>query len=128
METVGAMLVREGRVLLGKRASHKSYPNAWDIIGGHVETGETCWAALCRELHEELGITDVKGEYIATLQTDEADHLVSLKVYHVSSWNGVPEVKNDEHSEVRWFDKEGVDRITDLVSDGYRPIMSRLIS
>lgn len=128
METVGAMLVRDGRVLLGKRASHKSYPNAWDIIGGHVETGETCWVALCRELHEELGITDVEGECVATLQTGETHHLVSLKVYHVSSWEGVPEVKNDEHSEVRWFDKEGIDRITDLVSDEYRPIISRLIS
>ena len=128
METVGAMLVRDGRVLLGKRASHKSYPNAWDIIGGHVETGETCWAALCRELHEEIGITDVEGEYVTTLQTGEIDHLVSLHVYHVYSWEGFPEVKNDEHSEVRWFDKDGTDRIADLVSDEYRPIISRLFA
>lgn len=128
METVGAILVRDGRVLLGKRASHKSYPNAWDIIGGHVETGETCWAALCRELHEEIGITDVEGEYVATLQTGETDHLVSLHVYNVSSWEGLPKVKDDEHSEVRWFDKDGFDRITDLVSQEYRPFISRLVS
>lgn len=128
METVGALLVREGRVLLGKRASHKSYPNAWDIIGGHVETGETCWAALCRELREELGITGVEGEHVATLQTGATDHVATLHVYHVSSWEGVPQVKNDEHSEVRWFDKDGIDRITDLVSDEYRAIISRFVS
>jgi 8-oxo-dGTP pyrophosphatase MutT (NUDIX family) len=79
-------------------------------------------------LQEELGITDIEGEYVATLQTGETDHLVSLHVYSVSSWEGFPEVTNDEHSEVRWFDKDGIDRITDLVSDEYRPIISRLLS
>lgn len=127
METVGAILVREGRVLLGKRASHKGSPNAWDIIGGHVEIGETCWAALCRELHEEIGITDIAGEYVATLQTGEKDHLVRLHVYHVFSWKGFPEVKNDEHSEVRWFDKVCTDQIKDLVSDEYRAIIGRIV-
>jgi 8-oxo-dGTP pyrophosphatase MutT (NUDIX family) len=94
---------------------------------GHVENGETCWAALCRELHEELGITEVAGEYFATLQTGEEDHLVRLHVYHVFSWQGLPEVRNDEHSEVGWFDKDGIDCITDLVSDEYRTIIARLL-
>lgn len=128
METVGAILVRDGRVLLGKRALHKSYPDMWDIIGGHVENGETCWAALCRELHEELGVTEVAGEYVATLRTGEEDHLVRLHVYHVFSWKGLPEVRNDEHSEVGWFDKDGIDHITDLVSDEYRTIIARLVT
>ena len=127
METVGAILVRDGRVLLGKRASHKSYPDAWDIIGGHVEKGETCWAALCRELHEEIGITDVEGEYVATLHTAEIGHLVSLHVYHIHSWSGLPAVKNDEHSDLRWFDQDETARIANLVSDEYRPIIARLI-
>lgn len=127
METVGAMLVRDGRVLLGKRASHKSYPNKWDIIGGHVEQGETLWAALCRELYEEIGVTNINGEYIAALQTCEKDHFVSLNVYHIFSWDGFPHIKNDEHSEVRWFDKETAHKISHLASDEYRLIIARLV-
>jgi 8-oxo-dGTP diphosphatase len=33
------------------------FPNCWDLIGGHVEDGETPEEALVREVNEELGIT-----------------------------------------------------------------------
>lgn len=51
-----------------------------------------------------------------------------LTIPALAKWESHPKVKNDEHSEVRWFDKDGIDRITDLVSDEYRPIMFRLVS
>jgi 8-oxo-dGTP diphosphatase len=37
---VGASLLKEGALLLGLRASHRPYPDCWDIIGGHVEPSE----------------------------------------------------------------------------------------
>ena len=33
------------------------FPNCWDLIGGHIEDGETPEEALIREVKEELGIT-----------------------------------------------------------------------
>lgn len=33
------------------------FPNCWDLIGGHIEEGETPEEALIREVKEELGIT-----------------------------------------------------------------------
>jgi 8-oxo-dGTP diphosphatase len=39
---VGALIVRDGLLLLGLRSSQKvSSPDQWDVIGGHVEAGET---------------------------------------------------------------------------------------
>jgi 8-oxo-dGTP diphosphatase len=36
------------------------FPNHWDLIGGHVEEGETPEQALVREVKEEIGI-DLKN-------------------------------------------------------------------
>ena len=56
---VGAVLVREGRILLGRRSPRKQiYPGLWDVIGGHVEAEETYEDALRRELRD----LQVRGE------------------------------------------------------------------
>ena len=52
-----AALVRDGRVLLGHRhPSRRAYPDCWDLVGGHVETGGHRPAAVVRECREELGV------------------------------------------------------------------------
>jgi 8-oxo-dGTP pyrophosphatase MutT (NUDIX family) len=54
---VGALIVNpEGRVFVQQRAPHNYFlPGCWDIVGGHVEPGETLIAALAREIQEETG-------------------------------------------------------------------------
>lgn len=52
---VALMLVRDGRILLGKRLSgHGSGSYGW--VGGHLEYGETLHDGVLRELAEETGI------------------------------------------------------------------------
>jgi len=37
-EVVGALIVESQKILLGKRASTRTfYPNVWDVFGGHIE-------------------------------------------------------------------------------------------
>lgn len=89
-DCVGAMLVREGRVLLGRRAPDAAWlADAWDIFGGHVEPGETDEAALRRELREELGIEAGTLQPLGELAGD-APEPWRLRVFRVHEWGGQP--------------------------------------
>ena len=52
---VGALVLRDGKVLLGRRASPPS-AGMWAIPGGKVELGEGVLEAAARELEEETGL------------------------------------------------------------------------
>ncbi|WOF73090.1 NUDIX domain-containing protein [Parvibaculaceae bacterium PLY_AMNH_Bact1] len=55
--TVGALIANaHGQIFCQKRSATRSlFPNRWDIVGGHVDPGETLDAALRRETFEETG-------------------------------------------------------------------------
>lgn len=50
------MTLRDGKVLLAKRAKKAGY-GLWSLPGGHIETGEPARHAALRELAEETGVT-----------------------------------------------------------------------
>lgn len=54
---VGALIRDDrNRVYVHRRsASRRLLPGTWDVVGGHVETGETPEQALAREIAEETG-------------------------------------------------------------------------
>jgi len=57
-EVAAAAIVRGGKLLLGHRHPQRRwYPDIWDLIGGHIEPGETAAEAIHRECREELTIT-----------------------------------------------------------------------
>jgi 8-oxo-dGTP diphosphatase len=107
-KTVGAMFISsDGRVLLGLRSPAKrTWPGYWDIIGGHVEDGESLDDALVRESQEEVGVMPRQFRLIATFKERRPEiHGDALHhVYAVTSWQGGnPTNVCDEHTELKWF-------------------------
>src|SRR5215471_18570408 len=103
---VGGLLVRNTRVLLGRRSpARRLFPNVWDVFGGHVRRNETPVIALRRELEEELGISRAVLRFVEVIEDalPSSHHRFQYWIYLVTQWAGVPENRSSEHSTIRWF-------------------------
>ena len=97
-----AALVRDGRVLLAHRHPERRwYPDCWDLVGGHVEVGETAEQAVIRECHEELAIRIRHPRPVPMTFTDPT---IEMHAFVVDRWDGEPvNAAPDEHDQLRWF-------------------------
>ena len=99
-----------GRILLQRRSANMElYPNCWDdSAAGHVDEGDTYKSAAMREVEEELGLTDVTLEEVATHRTNEEYQGRKLnrfnKLYRARVASDTQfQAPADEVTEVRWF-------------------------
>ena len=97
-----AALVRDGRVLLVHRhPSREHYPDCWDLVGGHVEPGESPEQAVIRECLEELGVRLHDPKRIPMKGSDPT---LELHSFVVTRWDGEPtNAAPEEHDDLRWF-------------------------
>ncbi|MEH3045837.1 NUDIX domain-containing protein [Sphingomonas adhaesiva] len=126
IHTAGAFLLRDGAVLLARRALHKrSYAGCWDVIGGHVEPGETIEQALIREVAEEIGVTPRHHRHVASLHDER--HGATYHLFVVEDWAPVePVLLGDEHSELRWFPIAEACGLSRLALPAYAAILHQL--
>jgi 8-oxo-dGTP diphosphatase len=101
---VSAVVVRDGRVLLGRRrGAHGA--GTWSFAGGGVEPGEHPADAVRRELGEETGLRASEVTPLAWTSdvfVDEGLHFVTLH-HHVVA-EGTPRVREpDKVDEWLWF-------------------------
>ncbi|CAN7522859.1 NUDIX hydrolase [Pseudoxanthomonas sp. LjRoot143] len=79
---VGAIVMRDGLVLLGQRiGSHGA--GTWALPGGHLEFGESAAACAAREVREETGLeirNAVAAPYTSDVFAQEGKHYVTLFV------------------------------------------------
>lgn len=103
---VAAVILREGRVLLGERiGSHGAY--TWATPGGHLEWGESIEECAQRETFEETGLvvdTFKKLSFTNDVFEQEDKHYVTLFVVACCS-SGKPQVAEpDKCKQWKWFE------------------------
>lgn len=97
---VGVMILRDGKVLIGKRkGSHGEGEYAWP--GGHLEYMESIEACVRREVHEETGmeVENIRFLRLMNLKTYAPKHYIDIAM--VADWKeGEPIVTESEKIEV----------------------------
>lgn len=101
IKVVGAVMVRDGRVLCAQRGPLGSLPGRWEFPGGKIQPGGTARHALEREIAEELGCrVDVGAELTTTTHVYDFGE-VTLTTYWCTLKSGALQLR--EHADVRWL-------------------------
>ncbi len=101
VEVVGAVIVRDGRVLCAQRGSGTALAGKWEFPGGKVEPGEHPRDALVRELTEELLCDVAVGDCLTTTIHEYSFATISLTTFMCELVAGEPELT--EHEDVVWL-------------------------
>jgi len=101
VEVVGAVIVRDGRVLCAQRGNAGALPGKWEFPGGKIEQGEAPHDALVRELAEELLCEVAVGDLVTTTVHDYDFATISLTTFICELRAGEPVLT--EHSAVVWL-------------------------
>lgn len=100
---VGALIVRDGRLLLGKRAAAPS-EGAWDILGGFIDSGESAEEALRREIMEETGLELKSCRFLGSFVDSYGDWGDwTLNFYFIVEADGDDPSPASDVAELRWF-------------------------
>ncbi len=103
-----ALVDRDGRILLARRARGKPMAGLWEFPGGKLAEGETPEQALIRELKEELGIeTDASClAPIAFASCGLGELHLLMPLFVCRKWTGAPKAIDAE--ELRWVRREAL--------------------
>jgi 8-oxo-dGTP diphosphatase len=112
--SVGAVIVRDGRALIVRRA-HDPRKGEWSLPGGRVELGESLVDAVRRETKEETGLDVAVGPVIEVfdrVHRDEAGrvryHFVIVDYLCTSSTGEA--VAGDDAEAVAWVAEAEIER------------------
>jgi 8-oxo-dGTP diphosphatase len=119
---VGLIADDRGRWLVNQRRTGTHMAGSWEFPGGKSQPGEAPFAALRRELDEELGIDVLEATAWFELAYDYPDKRVRLDIWRVGSYAG--EVAAREGQLLRWVTVEELAGLPLLEADW--PILERL--
>ena len=100
IEVVAAIIEKNGKILICRRAENKTRALKWEFPGGKIEPGETPEQAVLRECREALDVDlCVKGEFMRVLHS-YPDIEIQLTVFRTAIIGSDP--RCIEHKEIRF--------------------------
>ncbi|WP_300561974.1 (deoxy)nucleoside triphosphate pyrophosphohydrolase [Companilactobacillus sp.] len=116
IQVVGAIIIKNNKLLAAKRASNRVLGGNWEFPGGKIEPVETPEQAMARELKEEFG---AKATVFSKFSIDGDAELkfgkVILHCYYVRLESDI--TKTIAHDELRWVTPEEALKLTWAPSD-----------
>ncbi len=101
INVVGAVIVRDGKILCAQRGEGKSLAGFWEFPGGKIEVHETAREALHREIEEELLCEVEVADEICASSYDYDFGTVTLTSFICHLLSGTPQLT--EHQAIRWL-------------------------
>lgn len=111
---VGAVIWKDGRVLLVKRAAPPRQ-GQWSLPGGLQNLGENLNRAILREIREETGLEVKLGEIVAVVDliqkdaNDEVEYHFTVIDYE-ADWIRGEAVAGDDAADIAWADPLALDK------------------
>lgn len=102
VKVAAAVMIRENKILIGKRNKDDILGGLWEFPGGKIEDGETPEVTLRREMEEELGVEIEIGAFIGMNQHTYPHIAIELHAYYCYCVKGEPRAL--EHQELRWVE------------------------
>jgi len=130
---VVALLRRGNQLFIAKRADTKqTWPGQFELIGGHVDPGETLEDALRREVREEIGVEITIGQIVGafTYESEDTFKVEICYLCELADASAEPVINPEDHSEGRWISRdqtgmlEKVDNETDMITKAFEIIES----
>jgi len=101
IRVVGAVVVKDNRVLCAQRSFDGSLPGLWEFPGGKIEPGESPAEALAREIAEELDCVVEVGVELTTTTHAYDFGIVILTTFYCTLVAGTPKAR--EHADIAWL-------------------------
>jgi 8-oxo-dGTP diphosphatase len=102
INVVGAIIIKNKKILCCQRGDERSLANLWEFPGGKIEENETKIQALKRELKEELKIeVSIVEEEFEFCRYEYDFGFVNLTTFICHLESGEPQLT--EHKQIKWL-------------------------
>lgn len=116
---VTAVIIRDQKILLVKRAAHISEAGKYALPGGFLNRDETMSEGIAREIKEETGYEVQSSQLFRIIDNpnrpnENRQNVEFAYLAEVGEQTGKPD---DESSEVKWFDLDKLPPTEDFAFD-----------